>query len=373
MAASEQTVVQIIEDEVAAGIPLDRIVVGGFSQGGAVSLSAGLQYPGRLAGVLCISGWFANRDAFRLAPEAAATPVGHFHGDADPTVVRLSRRSILRRRPSGLSPCLLPAAARPCPVALPHGRTRSMPLAAAARRVGSPERGGAAGQGGGVVRAARVPRDRPRRRHGRDCRHRTVDRRPAPAEDGLTWGSCREALGLSSVCAGRTDTEGTAHSCGDSRRGTKWRGHRRFTRRGARRRGATAGCAVPGVSSSSAQRAPCRFTYAAGARVARAAPGRRRRRRRGGALEHYRAVVLSHLSPQPLNPDSRCGPKLRLQKIRTTRRAALPLSLRLSFSRSLERSHSGCEARVWPITTDVGLSPGHLAGRKARRTKLWQD
>ena len=56
---SRAVVDALIAAEVAAGIPLDRIVVGGFSQGGAMSLYAGLQYPGRLAGVLVMSGYLA--------------------------------------------------------------------------------------------------------------------------------------------------------------------------------------------------------------------------------------------------------------------------------------------------------------------------
>jgi len=76
----------LIEEEVAAGIPLDRIVVGGFSQGGAMSLFCGLQYPGRLAGVCVMSGYLARSDGFELAAEAAETPVAHFHGTIDPVV-----------------------------------------------------------------------------------------------------------------------------------------------------------------------------------------------------------------------------------------------------------------------------------------------
>ena len=83
---SRAVVDALIAAEVAAGIPLDRIVVGGFSQGGAMSLYAGLQYPGRLAGVLVMSGYLAAAEKFELAPAAAATPVAHFHGSDDPTV-----------------------------------------------------------------------------------------------------------------------------------------------------------------------------------------------------------------------------------------------------------------------------------------------
>ena len=83
---SRAVVDALIADEVASGIPPGRIVVGGFSQGGAMALYAGLQYPGQLAGICVMSGYLAKAEAFKLAPEAASTPVAHFHGAADPTV-----------------------------------------------------------------------------------------------------------------------------------------------------------------------------------------------------------------------------------------------------------------------------------------------
>lgn len=83
---SRSMISELIDEEVRRGIPLSRIVVGGFSQGGAMSLYTGLQYPGQLAGVLCMSGYLAKAEAFQLNPAAASTPVAHFHGIDDPTV-----------------------------------------------------------------------------------------------------------------------------------------------------------------------------------------------------------------------------------------------------------------------------------------------
>ena len=83
---SRATITALIDEEVEAGIALDRIVVGGFSQGGAMSLYAGLQYPGRLAGVCVMSGYLAKAESFVLHPEAAKTPVKHFHGVVDQVV-----------------------------------------------------------------------------------------------------------------------------------------------------------------------------------------------------------------------------------------------------------------------------------------------
>ena len=46
----------------AKGIAAENIVLGGFSQGGTLSLHAGLSYPKKLAGVISISGWCAIRN-----------------------------------------------------------------------------------------------------------------------------------------------------------------------------------------------------------------------------------------------------------------------------------------------------------------------
>jgi len=83
---SHDAITSLINEEVEAGIPHDRIVVAGFSQGGAMSLFSGLQCPHRLAGVLVLSGYLAAEHKFTLAPAACRTPVGHFHGEDDPTV-----------------------------------------------------------------------------------------------------------------------------------------------------------------------------------------------------------------------------------------------------------------------------------------------
>ena len=49
----------MLEQIEADGTPAEQILIGGFSQGGATSLAAGLAYPRRLAGIVSISGWVA--------------------------------------------------------------------------------------------------------------------------------------------------------------------------------------------------------------------------------------------------------------------------------------------------------------------------
>jgi phospholipase/carboxylesterase len=87
--ASERAIVALIEHEVARGIPADRIVLAGFSQGCAMALHTGLRLPQRLAGIMALSGYLPLAD--RLAAERHAanahTPVFMAHGTQDPVVV----------------------------------------------------------------------------------------------------------------------------------------------------------------------------------------------------------------------------------------------------------------------------------------------
>ncbi|HVC01377.1 MAG TPA: hypothetical protein VND80_04140 [Steroidobacteraceae bacterium] len=76
---------EILAREAARGIPASRIVLGGFSQGGAVSLYTAPRLAERLAGVLALSCYLPLAD--RLAAERAAandaTPIFMAHGLED--------------------------------------------------------------------------------------------------------------------------------------------------------------------------------------------------------------------------------------------------------------------------------------------------
>ena len=80
----------LIAAEVSSGIPSDRIVLGGFSQGGAMSLLAGITAPTKLGGIFGLSCYLLLREKLQaLVPEGSPnkdTPVFMGHGDADPTV-----------------------------------------------------------------------------------------------------------------------------------------------------------------------------------------------------------------------------------------------------------------------------------------------
>ncbi|RLN32350.1 hypothetical protein BBJ28_00019125 [Nothophytophthora sp. Chile5] len=68
--------------DVASGIPRSRIVLGGFSQGGAVSYFTGFQTKQPIGGIMVLSS-FIPREKFVFAPETADVPLLICHGDAD--------------------------------------------------------------------------------------------------------------------------------------------------------------------------------------------------------------------------------------------------------------------------------------------------
>ncbi|MGH8851874.1 MAG: alpha/beta hydrolase [Casimicrobiaceae bacterium] len=85
---SQGEVEALIARERSRGVPAARIVLAGFSQGGAIALYAGLRYPERLAGILALSTYLVQAE--RLPVEAAAAnrdvPIFMAHGTADPVV-----------------------------------------------------------------------------------------------------------------------------------------------------------------------------------------------------------------------------------------------------------------------------------------------
>ena len=80
-------VASYIEDELKTGIPSSRIMIGGFSQGGALSLYSCLRTAHSLAGVTALSCWLPMRQTFPANMAGNAnTPILMCHGDADPVV-----------------------------------------------------------------------------------------------------------------------------------------------------------------------------------------------------------------------------------------------------------------------------------------------
>jgi len=97
---SQASVEALIAREVQRGVAPRRIVMAGFSQGGAIALYAGVRHPQRLAGILALSTYVI--DPANLVTEAAPAnrdvPVFMAHGTQDPVVqfawAETSRRTL---------------------------------------------------------------------------------------------------------------------------------------------------------------------------------------------------------------------------------------------------------------------------------------
>lgn len=77
----------LIAAETAQGIPAERVVLAGFSQGGVVVLQTGLNHPQRLGGILALSTYLALPEALvEPAPPGRATPIFMGHGREDTVV-----------------------------------------------------------------------------------------------------------------------------------------------------------------------------------------------------------------------------------------------------------------------------------------------
>ncbi len=78
----------LLDREIALGVPAQRIVLAGFSQGCAMTLLAGLRYPQRLAGLVGMSGYLPLGASTAVERHAAnqATPIFIGHGRQDEMV-----------------------------------------------------------------------------------------------------------------------------------------------------------------------------------------------------------------------------------------------------------------------------------------------
>jgi phospholipase/carboxylesterase len=86
--ASAQAIGGLILGTIAGGIPARRIVLAGFSQGGAVALYTALRWPGSLAGVVALSCYLPLADSLprEASPDNSHVPLFMAHGTMDPVV-----------------------------------------------------------------------------------------------------------------------------------------------------------------------------------------------------------------------------------------------------------------------------------------------
>lgn len=87
--ASIAAVEVLIARENERGVPDERIVLAGFSQGGAIALAAGLRHAKRLAGIVALSTYLPIADTLAAERSAANAdvPIFQAHGTFDPVVI----------------------------------------------------------------------------------------------------------------------------------------------------------------------------------------------------------------------------------------------------------------------------------------------
>ncbi len=86
--ASVQALDALVEAEIARGVPAERILLAGFSQGGAVILSAALRWTRPLAGLIALSTYLPDLQAAADARvvDGIRPPVFMAHGRQDPVI-----------------------------------------------------------------------------------------------------------------------------------------------------------------------------------------------------------------------------------------------------------------------------------------------
>jgi phospholipase/carboxylesterase len=97
----------LIARENSRGIPTNKIVLAGFSQGGAVALHTGLRYSERLAGIMALSAYLPLADtlAAQATPINRKLPIFIAHGSEDTMIpLSMAMRSRQTLEQSGYEP-----------------------------------------------------------------------------------------------------------------------------------------------------------------------------------------------------------------------------------------------------------------------------
>ncbi len=104
--ASAKLVDELVEAEISNGIAPERIVLAGFSQGGAIVLQAGLRHNKRFAGIMAMSTYLPLADSLESEKSEANAdiPILLAHGSADPVIpVNMAYRSLKQLEQEGYS------------------------------------------------------------------------------------------------------------------------------------------------------------------------------------------------------------------------------------------------------------------------------
>ncbi len=102
---SAQRIHNLIDREVQRGVSSERIIVAGFSQGGAVAFEAALTYPKSLGGIMALSSYFATADTIDIDPIHNTIPIMICHGTMDSVLPdSLGRKSFATLQNLGFVP-----------------------------------------------------------------------------------------------------------------------------------------------------------------------------------------------------------------------------------------------------------------------------
>lgn len=94
--ASAAEIHKFIDREIERGIASEKIILVGFSQGGAVCLQAGLTHNKPLAGILGLSTFFPSAESVTPDPANANLPIQIFHGTQDPMIPELMAETTIK-------------------------------------------------------------------------------------------------------------------------------------------------------------------------------------------------------------------------------------------------------------------------------------
>jgi len=86
LVAAAEAVQRLIDSTVDKGIDSKRIILAGFSQGGAVAYQAGLTYRRPIGGLIAMSTYFATGDSIDIHSANRSLPIKIFHGVDDQVV-----------------------------------------------------------------------------------------------------------------------------------------------------------------------------------------------------------------------------------------------------------------------------------------------
>jgi phospholipase/carboxylesterase len=100
VAETRRQITALLDHEAERGVPSERTVLAGFSQGAGIALYTGLRHPRRLAGILALSGYelLPETLAAEVAPANRSTPILFCHGSYDDLVPASAGREAYEAR-----------------------------------------------------------------------------------------------------------------------------------------------------------------------------------------------------------------------------------------------------------------------------------